>query len=371
MRSLRILGLVSALMLVAAPVVTTPAAASVSVGISVGIAPPPLPVYDQPPIPGPGYVWVPGYWAWGPYGYYWVPGTWVLPPAIGLLWTPPWWSFVDGAYVFHVGYWGPVVGFYGGINYGFGYFGHGYDGGYWDHGRFFYNREVNNIRNVNITNVYSRPVSTVSTSRVSFNGGPNGIDARPNSAEQAALNRHHVGPTALQLRNLNAARSNRQLQASINHGSPPVTATRFAGRFGNTTSQRSPTPTAHNLAGGRPEGTSNATTPHQAPRTFGTTSPRGVQPSVGSPSLRQSAGPRVTPQRTVRSFSHPGPSRFGAGRNAIAPRTPTANFAHGGPARFGAGRNAAAPHPPMRTFAGGRPAAHAPRGPQRDQRRHQ
>src|SRR6516225_11365812 len=50
-------------------------------GIAVDVAPPPLPVYDQPPIPAPGYIWTPGYWAWDDAtGYYWVPGTWVLPP---------------------------------------------------------------------------------------------------------------------------------------------------------------------------------------------------------------------------------------------------------------------------------------------------
>jgi len=35
-------------------------------------------------------------------------------------------------------YWGPVVGFYGGINYGFGYFGRGYEGGRWEHDHFYY-----------------------------------------------------------------------------------------------------------------------------------------------------------------------------------------------------------------------------------------
>ena len=51
--------------------------------ISVGIAPPPLPVYEQPYCPGPGYIWTPGYWAYGPDGYFWVPGTWVLAPQVG------------------------------------------------------------------------------------------------------------------------------------------------------------------------------------------------------------------------------------------------------------------------------------------------
>ena len=30
--------------------------------------------------PGSGYLWTPGYWAYGPEGYFWVPGTWVQPP---------------------------------------------------------------------------------------------------------------------------------------------------------------------------------------------------------------------------------------------------------------------------------------------------
>ena len=50
-------------------------------------APPPLPEYDQPPIPATGYLWAPGYWAWNSYEYFWVPGTWIEPPQPGLLWT--------------------------------------------------------------------------------------------------------------------------------------------------------------------------------------------------------------------------------------------------------------------------------------------
>ncbi len=105
-------------------------------GHAAGVAgrpPPPLRREVQPPMPGYGYMWTPGYWAWEPYAYdyYWTPGVWVLPPAIGLYWTPPWWGWVGGLYVFTGGYWGPFVGFYGGINYGFGYNGFGYAGGYW------------------------------------------------------------------------------------------------------------------------------------------------------------------------------------------------------------------------------------------------
>ena len=33
--------------------------------VSITIAPPVLPVYVQPAIPAPGYIWTPGYWAYG------------------------------------------------------------------------------------------------------------------------------------------------------------------------------------------------------------------------------------------------------------------------------------------------------------------
>ena len=56
-------------------------------------APPVLPVYVQPPCPQPGWMWTPGYWAYGPDGYYWVPGTWVPAPYVGALWTPGYWGW--------------------------------------------------------------------------------------------------------------------------------------------------------------------------------------------------------------------------------------------------------------------------------------
>jgi hypothetical protein len=209
-----------------------PSKAAVAIGISVNLAPPVLPVYEQPPIPGPGYLWTPGYWAWGPEGYYWVPGTWVYPPVIGVLWTPPWWGWSDGVYIFHSGYWGPHIGFYGGINYGFGYFGVGYEGGYWDHGRFFYNREVNNIRDVHITNVYNKTVvRDGNVNRASFNGGNGGTTAKATAQEQAAFRDHHLQATGAQLQHLNAARGNPALFAKTNNGQPTIGATSQAGHF--------------------------------------------------------------------------------------------------------------------------------------------
>src|SRR6201997_123906 len=149
--------------------------------ISVNIAPPALPVYEQPPCPGDGYIWTPGYWAYGPEGYYWVPGTWAMPPTVGVLWTPGYWGWGNGGYFWHAGYWGPHIGFYGGGNYGFCYFGPGFEGGYLGRGVFRYNTAIVHVDNVRFHNVvYNRTViNHYNTSRVSFNGGHGGINERP------------------------------------------------------------------------------------------------------------------------------------------------------------------------------------------------
>ena len=201
-------------------------------------APPDLPVYDQPPCPGDGYVWTPGYWAWDD-AYYWVPGTWVEPPQAGYLWTPAYWAWGGNAYVFHEGYWGEHVGFYGGIAYGYGYPGQGYEGGRWDNGHFYYNRSVNNV-DVNVVhNVYNTTVVNNVTvnnnvTRVSYNGGNGGVNARPTPDEQSAAQDRHIPPVAAQTEQVRTARSDPQLRASANQGKPPVAATPKAGAFGQS-----------------------------------------------------------------------------------------------------------------------------------------
>ena len=202
----------------------TPAVAQVE--LTVMIAPPPLPVYEQPPIPGPGYLWVPGYWSYGPYGYYWVPGTWVEPPEVGVLWTPGYWAWSDGFFVWSAGYWAPQIGFYGGVNYGFGYPGHGYEGGYWRDNRFWYNRTVNNVTNVEITNVYSKTVVNETTvNRVSFVGGPGGLTAQPTADEQRVAHEHRTPATPIQVQHRESAATRPELVASVNHGKPAIAAT--------------------------------------------------------------------------------------------------------------------------------------------------
>ena len=210
------------------------ATAVAQLNVVIRIGPPALPIYEQPPCPAEGYIWTPGYWAYD-YDvddYYWVPGTWVEAPQVGYLWTPGYWGWGGDRFIFHEGYWGPQVGFYGGISYGFGYFGHGYDGGRWDNGRFFYNRSVNNVNVTNIRNVYNTTViNNVTVNRVSYNGGNGGINDRPRPEEEAADRERHVAPVAAQTRHIQDARNDRQLRASVNQGKPPVAATAKPGDF--------------------------------------------------------------------------------------------------------------------------------------------
>lgn len=211
---------------VAAALVAAPAVSHAGIFISVGIAPPALPVYVQPVCPGEGYLWTPGYWGYGGGGYYWVPGVWVQPPSVGLLWTPPYWGFAGGAYGFHPGYWGQQVGFYGGINYGFGYGGVGFAGGYWGGGHFLYNTAVSNV-NVNVIhNTYVRNVTVVNNNynHVSFNGGQGGVQARPTQQEAQFANQQHIAPTQNQQQHFQNAMNNRQNFASANGGHPQLAA---------------------------------------------------------------------------------------------------------------------------------------------------
>jgi hypothetical protein len=194
------------------------------VGISVNFAPPVLPVYEQPPCPVGGYLWTPGYWGYG-YGagdYYWVPGAWVAPPTVGVLWTPPWWGWNNGAYVFNEGYWGPTVGYYGGINYGYGYSGNGYWGGRWEGNAFRYNTAVTRVNTNVVHNTFvDRSVNReVNANRASFNG-PNGVKAEATAEQKAAAaNAKKMPPTSQQLARQEAAAKDRNLQASVNKGHP-------------------------------------------------------------------------------------------------------------------------------------------------------
>jgi hypothetical protein len=279
--------------------------------VAITIGPPALPVYEQPVCPGDGYIWTPGYWYWDDDAadYFWVPGTWVMSPEVGFLWTPGWWGWGGEAFIFHEGFWGPEVGFYGGINYGFGYFGVGFAGGRWDNGHFFYNQSVTNVNVTNIHNVYNTTVVNNTTiNRVSYNGGNGGIETRPTPEQEAAAQQRHMAPVSAQTQHVQAARSNQQLRASVNQGKPPIAATEKPGEF-----------SGHSVIAAKEAGAPYHP-PANAPANHGAAEPRGneqpnraeeARPAEGRPAEDNSRPATAVHPKDLPPIEHPAASNTG------------------------------------------------------------
>jgi hypothetical protein len=347
----------AAVLALTAAVVVSPAAAQaqIAIGISVNFAPPPLPVYEQPPIPEADAMWIPGYWAWDDafYDYYWVPGTWAAAPEPGLLWTPAYWGWNEGAYAFHGGYWGAHVGYYGGVAYGFGYNGAGYEGGEWRSGHFFYNRTVNNVTNIHITNVYEKTVIVNRGSNASFNG-PGGATAKPTPEQLAVAQERHVQPTPVQTEHARAAAAMPALHASANHGAPPVAATGKPAEFSGAGVVRASGPggdyhppaavaarqaqaqAAHGVArapAAHPEAAAAATGPEQpkvagageGPKPADHAAPLAEKPAQASASVEANEGgpkPRTADQQGQPAAARAGEAPAGPKPAMVTPKTP-------------------------------------------------
>ena len=318
--------------------------AGVFVGVSVGVAPPPLPIYVQPVCPGPDFIWTPGFWSYEPDfdDYYWVPGTWVRAPVVGYLWTPGYWGWSDGYYVWHAGYWGPHVGFYGGINYGFGYIGEGYHGGYWNHGAFVYNTAVTNVNTTIIHNTYKETVvvNRTTVNNVSFNGGKGGATAQPTSQEKLAAAEQHASLTQQQAEHEHGASQNRELRASFNHGKPTIAATSHAAMF-----------------------TGQGVVPAKGIATGVKTVGTGVNPAIGV--TPPGSSPHDKHDKPANTFASNGPKSTGSLANPALglpqPGSARANHRDNGPKTF-------ARLPPGKIVGAN---GHAPRGPQVHQRGHE
>jgi hypothetical protein len=276
------------------------------VEVTASEAPPPLPDYEQPPCPEDGYLWTPGYWAWAGGGYYWVPGTWVQPPRVGVLWTPGYWGFAGGVYGFHAGYWGPHIGFYGGVNYGFGYVGVGFAGGRWDGGHFAYNTAVNNVNVTVIHNTYNQTVinNNVTVNRVSFNGGAGGVQARPTPQERTFAQEPHTPPTAVQVQHRQEAASNPALAARANGGHPAIAATARPAQFTGpgvvgahgAANMHSEMPNGNTRGGGfTPPAAHAPTAPVNAGQPAGAHPPAPAQSAAANPQVAQPRPAAVRP----------------------------------------------------------------------------
>src|SRR5271157_629236 len=202
-----------------------PASSFAGVFISVGFAPPVLPVYEQPLCPEAGLMWMPGYWAYGDFGYYWVPGAWVPAPYEGALWTPGYWGWGGGRYLFHEGYWGRHVGYYGGVNYGFGYMGVGFAGGEWRGHEFAYNTAVMRVNTTVIHTTYINQTivhntTIINNTHVAYSGGPGGIQHQPTPQESSAMHEQHVAPTRFQQQHVQTASLDKTAYVKNNGGHP-------------------------------------------------------------------------------------------------------------------------------------------------------
>ena len=80
------------------------------------VSPPPKPiVVEQAPpgpqlevmplAPGPGYVWIPGYWMWRNSAWFWVGGRWVLRPYPTAVWMDGHWSRHGRGWIWVGGRW--------------------------------------------------------------------------------------------------------------------------------------------------------------------------------------------------------------------------------------------------------------------------
>jgi hypothetical protein len=127
--------------------------------------------------------------------------------------------------MFHPGYWGDHVGYYGGVNYGFGYMGIGFVGGMWRGHDFVYNTAVVHVNERFVHTTYiDRTIvernTIVNDRHVAFSGGPGGIHHDPRPEERFAERDRHIEATQFQHSHESSAMGDRSLYFKNNGGRP-------------------------------------------------------------------------------------------------------------------------------------------------------
>jgi len=75
-------------------------------GGAVVVEGPPPPRYGVVGVaPGPGFVWVEGFWDLRGSRWEWAPGHWVRPPRARAVWVAPEWRHESNRWRFHKGHW--------------------------------------------------------------------------------------------------------------------------------------------------------------------------------------------------------------------------------------------------------------------------
>ena len=88
-------------MVIATAGAAIPAAAQVTFQINIA---PPSPMYEVTPVLAPGYIWVPGYWAWNVDRHVWIRGRTIVQRE-GYRWDPDRWEQRGQVYYRHPGRW--------------------------------------------------------------------------------------------------------------------------------------------------------------------------------------------------------------------------------------------------------------------------
>jgi hypothetical protein len=209
------------------------------------------------------------------------------------------------------------VGYYGGVNYGFGYMGIGFAGGMWRGGVFAYNTAVMHVgigggwaHNTYEDRAIVDRNTVARGSRVAFSGGPGGINHPATAEERVAERDQHVGATSFQSQHLATARADHTSYAKANGGRP------------------------QNLAASRPL----AAESHPAPATRGTP---GVGPGARSNASFNAAHTTAhsstrTSTITTKSYSTPRPGGASVAHTTTHTTT-TGSRAGGGEPRGGGG----------------------------------
>jgi hypothetical protein len=335
--------------------VASPIAAPAQIGITVSFGPPAIPYYVQPEDPTPNWIWSPGYWAYdfNGDGYYWVPGTWVPAPSPGLYWTPGYWAWDGNNYFWTPGYWANQVGYYGGVNYGYGYYGRGYAGGRWIGRQFAYNTAVSRVDRTHIRNVYVNRAVVVNTwNRTSYNGGRGGVTARPNASELAVQRSHRVSATPVQVRHQQAASQNRAAFSHVNGGRPAVAAVARP-----LTTNRGPQAHGPQNRAAAPIHHSSAAAPHAVPQAMHNAAPQRVAPQAHVAPAVHHAAPAYHPA----AATHAAPAYHAAPAVRAAPAYHAAPAMHAAPAYHPAPQMHAAPayHPAPAPAMHAAPQMHA------------
>jgi hypothetical protein len=97
---------------------------------------------------------------------------------------------------------------------------------------------VNTVNTTIVHNVYDYRVTNITNVRVSYVGGPGGLNVRPTPSEMAVLREPRIAPVPAQVQHMRQAASNRAQFASANNGRPQA----FAAAAPLATAYRAPAP---------------------------------------------------------------------------------------------------------------------------------